>query len=242
MKTKIQRLTTLLLVALFTLGSYGVSAKKFSDVKKETRNVGDFNQVALSLPGNLYLTQGSKNEVIIEADEDVLAKIETEVKGTALNIGFEKWYNYRGMGQINVYITVKEINKIVLAGSGDIITKSAINSDQLGLVISGSGKILIDDLTAKEVKAVISGSGDIKIEGKSKANELRATVTGSGDLDSNSLEFGDANLIITGSGTIRAFVTNQLDANITGSGKIYYKGNAVVDANITGSGKIKNEN
>ncbi len=242
MKTKIQRLATIVLAVLFICGSYGVSAKKLYDVKKETRNVEDFNQVALSLPGNLYLTQGSKNEVIIEADEDILAKIETEVRGTALNIGFEKWYNYRGTGQINVYITVKEINKLVLAGSGDIIAKSAINSDQLGLIITGSGKILIDDLITKELKAVISGSGDIKVEGKSKANELKATVTGSGDFDSNNLEFGNANLTITGSGTIRALVTEDLDANITGSGKIYYKGKPIIDANITGSGKIKNEN
>lgn len=242
MKTRIQRLTILVLAVLFTLGSFSVSAKTFSEVKKETRNVENFNQVALSLPGNLYLTQGSKNEVIIEADEDVLAKIETEVNGTTLNIGFEKWYNYRGTGKINVYITVKEINKLILAGSGDIIAKSAINTERIGFVISGSGTIIVDDLKANQVKAVISGSGDIKIDGKNNSSELDATVTGSGDFDSNSIEYKNADLTITGSGTIRAIVIDELDANITGSGRIYYKGKPLIDADITGSGKIKNEN
>ncbi len=242
MKTKLVKtitVTTLMLCGLLISNAFGASL--FED-KKETRNLGDFDEISLAIPANLYLTQGSKNEVVIEADEDLLEKIETEVRGTSLNIKFEKWYNYKGIGKINIYITVKDIKKLVVSGSGDIIAKSAIKSEKLAFIISGSGSVLIDDLTTNDIYAMITGSGDIRIAGKSKANELDATITGSGDFESVNLEFNEADLTITGSGSIKAFVSGELDANITGSGRIYYTGNPLIDANITGSGKFKSDN
>ncbi len=146
---------------------------------------------------------------------------------------------YKGISTLKVYITVKQIEKLVLAGSGKIISQSPINADKIGLLISGSGDIRIDELTANRVGVMISGSGDIKIKGNSTAEFLEATVTGSGDFVSDELKFNNGNLTITGSGTINAYIQDELDAVITGSGRIYYKGNPVIDATITGSGKIR---
>ena len=242
MKTKLIKtitVTTLVLFGLLLNNAFGASL--YED-KKETRNVGDFDEIGLAIPANLYLTQGSKNEVVIEADEDLLAKIETEVRGTSLNIKFEKWYNYKGIGKINIYVTVKDIKKLVVSGSGDIISKSAIKAEKLAFIISGNGSVLIDDLTTSDVYAKISGSGDVRIEGKTKANELDVTISGSGNFESVNLEFKEADLTISGSGSIQTFVSEELDARISGSGKIYYKGNPLIDANIAGSGRIKNDN
>ena len=242
MKTKVFKLFTITIALFFVVIASNAVAGSFSDVKKENRNIGDFDKISMSIPADLYLTQGSKNEIIIEADEDVLEKIETEVNGGTLNIEFERWYNYRGTKNIKIYVTVKSINKLILAGSGDIVSKSPIETEKLGLVITGSGTILIDDLNTKRVYAVISGSGDIRLGGTVKANKLDATVTGSGDIITSDMEFEEADLTITGSGLIKAFVTERLDADITGSGRIYYKGKPLIDANVTGSGRIRNDN
>ena len=210
--------------------------------KKENRKVGDFNEISLSIPADLFLTQGSKNEVIIEANESLLEKIETEIRGSRLVIKFEKWYNYKGIGEINVYVTVKNIDKLVVSGSGDIVSKSPIKSDKISFIVSGSGSVMIDELVTKEVDAMVTGSGDVRLKGNVEVDELDVTVTGSGDFESVDLKFREANLSITGSGSIHTYVIDELDANITGSGKIYYKGKPVIDANITGSGKIKSDN
>lgn len=237
MKTK--QIKTLVLALIVLLGLQ-VSSLNAQD-KKEIRKVAGFDKIGLAVPANLYLTQGSKNEVVIEADEDLLSKIETEVNGTSLDIKFEKWYNYKGIGKINVYVTVKELKELDVSGSGDIIAKSAIKTGKLVFVISGSGSILIDDLSVNNVYAMVTGSGDVRIKGNSKADDLDVTVTGSGDFESENIEFKEGEMSITGSGSIRAHVTDKLDANITGSGRIYYKGNPLIDADITGSGKIRND-
>ncbi len=235
MKAIVFKSKVILAVVTFMLASNTIMAS----VIKEQRKVSDFKEINLSIPAELYLTQGSKNEVFIEGDEKVLGKIVTEVKNGQLNIEFENWYNYKGISTLKVYVTVKQIEKLVLAGSGKIISQSPINADKIGLLISGSGDIRIDELTANRVGVMISGSGDIRIKGNSTAEFLEATVTGSGDFVSDELKFNNGNLTITGSGTINAYIQDELDAVITGSGRIHYKGNPVIDATITGSGKIK---
>jgi len=241
MKTKLN-LLTIAIAMVFVACSTNAFAISLNEIKKENRKVADFNQISMSIPADVYLTQGNKNEVVIEADEDVLAKIETEVHDNRLEIEFEKWYNYKGSKQIKIYITVKEINKLVLAGSGDIVSKTTIKSEKLKMVITGSGSIFMDDLNVNYAYTNISGSGDIRIASKVKAAELDATVTGSGDIIASNFECEKADLVITGSGTIKANVIDELDATITGSGRIYYKGKPLIDANVTGSGKIRTDN
>lgn len=209
---------------------------------KENRNVGTFSSINLSISADVFLSQGNKNELIIEADKDVLEKIITEVNDNTLDIEFEKWYNHRGNSEINIYITTKNIEKLTISGSGDIITKTPVNASDLGLVVTGSGSIIIDNLNTQDVKSIISGSGDIQIKGNSKAKSIDAVITGSGDIDFYQIEFESAELTITGSGTIMAKVLNELEASVTGSGKIYYKGKPIINADITGSGKIVNDN
>lgn len=233
-----------LLFSILLLSSLLLQVKlaNAQDLKKETRNVGEFKSIVFSISGNLYLSQGDKTELIIEAEPDVLEKITTELKDNALIIEFEKWYNQNNKGKINVYITIKSLEKITLTGSGNIMNKTKIAAPELGLVLTGSGSINMNDLSTQNVKSVISGSGEINLKGSSKAKSLDAVITGSGTIDASLLTFAVADLTITGSGNINADVYEKLDAFITGSGKIKYTGKPLIDANITGSGKIVNGN
>ena len=47
---------------------------------KETREVRDFDEIQMRVGGKVFVTQGDKNEVILEGDDDLLGEIETEVK------------------------------------------------------------------------------------------------------------------------------------------------------------------
>jgi len=234
----------LLLVSIILVSGFGIQSAfaGLQEVKKENRNVAVFSSINFAISGDLYLSQGDKNEVIIEAEPDVLEKIITEVKGNTLTIEFENWYNHRGNSKINVYITTKSIEKLMLTGSGSLVNKTKINSPDLSLVITGSGSILLDNLTTQNVKTMISGSGNIKIKSDGKGKFFDAVVTGSGDIDASLFSFESADLTITGSGSIVANAFDKLDATITGSGKIKYLGKPIIDANITGSGKIVNGN
>ena len=203
---------------------------------KETRNVTPFNAIALAMSGNIYLSQGDHQSVEIETDKASLEFIETETRGNTLTVKTREgqWHN---LGQVKVYITMKDISQIDVSGSGSITGQTPIRSNDLKMDVSGSGNIKIPALEVPAISITITGSGDINLAGKNDEAKLDATITGSGSFKADELTVANASVTITGSGSARINVLKALETNITGSGSVLYKGNPVVDARSTGSGR-----
>jgi spermidine/putrescine-binding protein len=218
-------------VLAFILASADASAQK-----KEERNVPAFKEIAMAIHGNLYLTQGSPQQVVVEADESVLEKLETEVKDGVLKIKFSK-PNFSSNKPITIRITVPEVEGLYLSGSGKILAEGKVNTGPLSLKISGSGNLILNDLAAGDVEAAISGSGDIDLTGSGKNMEV--AISGSGSINGESFSVGACEISISGSGGCRIDATGKLEVHISGSGNVYYYSSPQIDASISGSGKIK---
>jgi hypothetical protein len=207
----------------------------------ETREVSAFSEISLRIPAKLYIKQGEKQSVEIVAKESALEDIITEVKDRQLVIRFpNKNYVWKDFtpGKIEIFITVPEINGLSVAGSGDIINEGEINSRILDLMVSGSGKLILDDLKAERVKATISGSGDMDLAGSGKAVDLGVVISGSGNFKGVDFASDDVNVKIAGSGDAFVHAANTLKIRIAGSGDVNYKGNPSIDQSILGSGKV----
>ncbi|MDH5598218.1 MAG: DUF2807 domain-containing protein, partial [Cyclobacteriaceae bacterium] len=149
--------------------------------KKETRSVGSFTEISLSISANVYLTQGNTIRVELEGYEEELEEVITEVDGDRLKIKHEgKWFGGWKREKVNVYITMPTIEGLSVSGSGDITGKGKFKSKGLDISVSGSGDIDLDIETGN-VEVSISGSGDIKLAGKSDFIEVR--ISGSGEFD-----------------------------------------------------------
>lgn len=204
-----------------------------------TRDLPAFRSVSLSISADVLISQGSQQKVEIEADENVIDIIETNVRGDDLVIKTENFF-WRNIGKVRIYVTVPELNGLQVSGSGDIVAQTPIITDEIDLNISGSGSIQIEELESQDVHATITGSGDIRLAGDNTASNLKTVITGSGDFRAADFAVENASVNITGSGTARIHVTNELETNITGSGDVHYRGNPLVDANSTGSGRTRN--
>jgi len=146
----------------------------------QERTVDPFTKIDLRVAGDVYLTQSDEQKVVVEADEDVLEKLKTEVVNGTLIIKFDVWkIKY---SKLTVRISVKVIEELEVSGSGSIIAESTISTKDLDLDISGSGEIKIEDLEATDIEANISGSGEIILGGKSVVNSLDFDISGSGDI------------------------------------------------------------
>jgi hypothetical protein len=211
-----------------------VSVFAFSQ-KKETRDVPDFSGVALGIPADLYLSQGSPHEVIIKASEDDLAKIETEVKNGLLKIKTESWRTR--FRDVEIWVTTPDVNALHMSGSGKIMSETSIRSEELDLRVSGSGKIKVDELAGDEIEASISGSGNVYLAGT--AEEMEISISGSGSCHAADLSVKECDARISGSGSCKIDATEELNAAISGSGRITYFGKPVVDASVSGSGRVK---
>jgi hypothetical protein len=206
--------------------------------QKERRQVDGFDEVSMGIAGDLYLRQGSATTLELEGDSDDLEDIITEVKSGKLIIRYKKniGWNLR-RERVTLYLTMSEVSSVSLGGSGKIIGENIIESDDLYLSVSGSGRINLA-LEADEVTQRISGSGNIEVSGE--ADHADISISGSGNLDALDLEVDHCVVKISGSGRCKITVGDSLEANISGSGSVYYKGNPDrIRSNVSGSGKVK---
>jgi len=232
MKTK-----ALLAAIIFVCTIFTNQAK----AENEQRNVPSFSEILFQISGTAHLKQGNKQSVEIVAKSSTLADIITEVRGRQLIIRFPArnifTQNYNP-GEIDIYITVPEVQGLSVSGSGNIVAQEKISGRIIDLAVSGSGNIILNDLGAERVKTAISGSGHIMINSNVIADELNVTITGSGNVKAENFEAQNLNVNIAGSGNCSAISNGSLKARIVGSGNVYYKGNPSLDTSVIGSGRI----
>ena len=188
----------------------------------EQRNVTNFNGVSVSGGMDVILVPGNFS-VRIEADENLLQYIETELDGNMLEIGPRKGYNLRPEQDIKIYVGAPYFNELEVSGSGSVESQSMIKAENKLLTdISGSGdmKLLVD---APEVDMEITGSGSVILKGATR--KLRADITGSGTLKAFDLLSEETEVEISGAGDAEVYASKVLGVSVSGAGNVSYKGN-----------------
>ncbi|MFP2996697.1 head GIN domain-containing protein [Spongiivirga sp. MCCC 1A20706] len=212
------------------------------NVKTETRNTSDYDQVRVAGFFDVELVSGDEGKLTVEAEENLLEYIITEVNGSSLKIYVEKGYNLRTTWNKGIRVTVpfEDLDMVTLSGSGDVVSKDVIKASNFTTGVSGSGDVNLK-LDVNTLEGKVTGSGDLRLDGST--NDAEYFVTGSGDIYAFSVKAQDVSAKVTGSGDIRAHCDGYLTARITGSGDIRYTGNPKKeDSKVTGSGDIERAN
>lgn len=213
--------------------------KGSGNVITEPRNVRDFKRVSLSGSGQLIITQGNEESLTVEAEDNIMPRIKSGVKGETLSLGYEPdswWKRVRPTRPITFKLRVIDITEANLSGSGRI-SASNIKTKDLEIDISGSGNAVIDRLVAEGLAVKLSGSGKFTLSGRVKKQEIR--ISGSGKYQAPELESQTARIRISGSGKALVRASQRLDVKISGSAKVSYYGNPRLTTDISGSGSVK---
>lgn len=234
MKKSIFIAVSLLLTVLSAASVYGQSAEK------ETRNLTGFTKVSFGVPGNLYISIGQDFKVVLEGDKDFLDEIETEVSGGRLVIKKENW-NRNYNKKVIVNITMPSVDGLSVSGSGQAEITDAVKTGDLDLGVSGSGKLIVNEIIADNLECGISGSGDVIIKGTGSIDEAEISISGSGSYSGEELRLNSAEIRISGSGSCYCNVAETLEAHVSGSGSVTYTGNPKIDARVSGSGRVRSK-
>lgn len=229
--------TTLLAPSALAWG-WGTTVTGSGTSKTESRNVSGYTGLGISLPAKVTVIQGDKEGVTLEGDDNILAVIETEVERGSLKLRFtEKNMNVKTKVPLTATVYVKTLEKIAVAGSGDV-TADQLKSSNFKASIAGSGDVQIKHLTADELSVSIAGSGDLAIGG-GKVNTVEASIAGSGDIRVGGLESNKVKVSIAGSGDAVVWAKSDLKVSVAGSGDVKYYGNPEVKKSVLGSGSTK---
>ena len=183
-------------------------------IKKEIK-VSDFEKLGLAVGGEVFLSKGNTQKVVVEGQENIINNIETDVDNGKWSIEFDQ--KVRDYKKLTFYITVPEITGLSIAGSGDIVTEDTF------------------DRTSK-MNMSIAGAGTIDFKGST--SELKVSIAGSGTVKAEDLKAENCKVSIAGSGNCYVHVNDRLNVSIAGSGDVRYKGSPSVKSSIAGSGNI----
>ncbi len=205
--------------------------------KSETREVRDFDEVALQGRGEIVLEQGDAESVTIEADEAILPLVKAEVEGRRLVLGYRHWWDHllHPLSTLRFRVNAKTVRGIAISGSGNV-KATAIQTADLRLDVSGSGEMAVDRLTARSVAVGISGAGKVIAAGETGRHSVH--ISGSGNVQTGELAAQEVEVQISGSGNVVVNAAQKLDVHISGSGSVKYHGQPQVAQHISGSGSV----
>ncbi len=237
---KLSALTLALFLGMLLISDQAIAqwsgVKGNGKVVTKERTVSDFSGIKISCSADVFLKQGKGNAISVRTDENLQDMIETEVRKGMLHIDVDG--NIRNVEVLEVYVTVNNLEKVVINGSGDVESENTIEGMDFEIYINGSGDVELD-LDVKSLETEINGSGDVEVSGVQGNFEL--LVAGSGDFSAEDLRLSECHVRINGSGDVKLEGSaDQLFINQSASGDVnmYSLTAGDVEATASGSGDI----
>jgi hypothetical protein len=222
-----------LIFTTFLLSSCSRPVEGTGSVITKRLDLSEFTMLELDLPASVTVAISDTIQAVVRAQGNIADLIELKKDGDELIIKCKK--DYKSSMPVEVILTTRQLERIVVNGSGDVNVVNPVHGEELRTQINGSGDITMPvDVT--RLRTEINGSGDITLSGKAAKHRIR--MNGSGNVAAENLQSDDCDISINGSGDALLHVNSRLEAKVLGSGNVRYTGAPKVKSEITGSGDI----
>jgi hypothetical protein len=214
----------------------GPAVRGSGNVVTEDRTVEGFHGVEVRNQGNLTITFGSEESLVIEAEDNLLEHLVAEVRNGVLYFDtVPSGTNIRTRKPIVYRLTAVSLDNLSTSSAGSI-TVPAMEVDSLVVDISSAGSVEIESLIAHSLRASLSSAGNLRIEAGAVIDQI-VSVSSAGKYDAETMSSERANLSLSSAGKATVLVNEYLEADISSVGNLYYSGEAELDVNTSSMGK-----
>lgn len=212
--------------------------KRTGDIITETRSVSGFDKIFVEDNVNVFITQDSVFEVKVEAGENLIPLIKTELTDGELRIKNDNRCNWTRSykPQVNVYLKMPVVKYITSDGVGTIKSTNTITTPSFDYRLMNLGDIELT-VSNQEVIGHMHGAGDIYLHGTT--NHHACNIVGNGFIRASDLRTSYTWISSTTSGNVYVRASDLLQVLIHGNGDVIYYGQpSTVEYEITGTGKL----
>jgi len=174
--------------------------KGSGNVQNETRHVADFDAIEVGGVFDVEVVAQKEFSVEIEADDNLLQFIRTEVKGGTLEISTDKSISPKNA--IRVRISAPDIDKVQT---------------------SGASKLSLSNVKNDSLKVYASGASKLKVDGETR--DLEIELSGASKIEAESLKAENVDVDGSGASCVSVNVSGDLKADLSGASKVTYTGN-----------------
>ncbi|MGH2582827.1 MAG: GIN domain-containing protein [Anaerolineales bacterium] len=218
--------------------SFGGAVRGSGMLEQETRTVGTFDSVSIEFPAAVTIVQGETISLQIEAEDNLLPQLITEVRGDTLRI-YNSERNWRSRVNptetVSIQITTPDLGAVSFEAAGSLTLENT-NADELRISLNGAGQIHLIDVEIGNLSLSLDGAGDVLASGI--VESLRLDIDGLASFHGNELTTDQADVEINGAGSAELHVFSHLSVEINGTGSVTYFGDPKVVQQINGLGSV----
>lgn len=182
--------------------------------QRQKREVPAFTSISTQGDYEVEVSLQKETSLDIEADDNILPLITTDVSNGILRIRSRRAYSTSE--PIKLKITTPTLE---------------------GLSASGAGKIEISGLQNDKFEIESNGAPTIKASGESKTLHIKAN--GAGKIDAHKIRAATAFVESNGVAKVEVFASEELNANVNGPSQIVYSGDPKVTKTVHGPGSVE---
>jgi hypothetical protein len=182
--------------------------------KTEKREVKSFSAIDTTGAYTIDVTCQKPAGVEVDADDNILPLIKTEVRDGILFVSNDQ--PYHSSKTVTLRITLPELNSVAN---------------------HGAGQIKIVDANSSDLK--IDSTGAASVDAAGTAKSIQISSTGAGEIDTSKLHADKAKVEVSGAASVDVYASEQLDVNVSGAGNVNYSGNPkTVNKHVSGIGSV----
>ncbi len=231
-----------IVLAMLTITALVVSATaQKNDWDKKERIEGSGNMITKDMPVrsfdhltahgvfHLYLSQGDKESVKIEADDNLVDLFIVKNEGTSLEISMKKDVSINSKKKMSVYVTFKSLKSMHLSMVGGTSSNEQLKFSDLKLTNQSVGSVDLN-MTMQNLNLDNGSVGTLKLKGSADNAVIKSNSVGS----IQAADFVVQKMDIDNSGVGSATVNAEKELKMSDSflGKVNNKGNATVKRKV----------
>lgn len=199
----------LVVANVFSFGRFDSRLIKFSmdfggvhgsgNLVNEKRSISGFKSIEAGGVFQIEVTAQKDFGVEVEADDNLLSMIRTDVDGGVLRIKTDK--HFKSSNPVRIRISAPDIEKLDISGVANV-TLDNVKNAALSIESSGASKIKVSGETAK----------------------LSVDVSGATKINADDLKSGNAVIDASGASFVSVNVTGDITSDVSGASRVVYSG------------------
>jgi len=171
-------------------------------VQKEIELSNAVREVEINSIGIVHFTQGEDADLIIEAEDNYIDRIEVQIIDDRLVISIEnKWFDsWVPTEPIHYYLTLPELTDLQLNGAV-LFEMDELEAGNLHMECNGTSSLELGELIADNITVDIAGAAKLNSD-SFESNTLTINIAGVSNVDIKDLQTQSLTIDISGGGAI----------------------------------------
>ncbi len=213
-----------LILSLFIVALLGscMYEKGSGVIVTKTKDVAAFTGIKVSGGFEVEIKNGPSENVVLEADDNLVKYVDIKVEGDDLKIKLE--HVNVSDAHLKVLITAPRVNRINASAGSEVRSKDELKSEGTITAKASSGSNIKATFNAPEIKADASSGGELTLSGRTK--DFHASCSSGSTIVAADLLSENTHASASSGGNVRVYASVSLDASASSGGNISYRGAA----------------